>query len=61
MHYGRRPMTHLARRFSRCSDGATAIEYALVASGVALVIVTAVAALGSSLSSTFAAVGNAFP
>jgi pilus assembly protein Flp/PilA len=40
--------------------GATAIEYALVAGLIALVIITAVATVGTTLSSTFyAAMANA--
>jgi pilus assembly protein Flp/PilA len=40
--------------------GATAIEYALVAGVIALVIITAVATVGTTLSSTFyAAMANA--
>ncbi|MFO1246780.1 MAG: Flp family type IVb pilin [Alphaproteobacteria bacterium] len=35
------------------SGGATAIEYALIAGLIALVIITAVTALGTTLSSTF--------
>ena len=40
---------------SLCRDrsGATAIEYALIAGGIALVIIAAVALLGSSLSDFF--------
>ena len=34
-------MTKLLRRFMLCRQGVTAIEYALLGSGVALVIVTA--------------------
>jgi len=42
------------------SRGATAIEYALVAGLIALVIITAVATVGTTLSSTFyAAMANA--
>ena len=40
--------------------GATAIEYALVAGLIALVVITAVATVGTTLSSTFyAAMANA--
>jgi pilus assembly protein Flp/PilA len=40
-------------------DGATAIEYALIASLVAVFIIGALAALGTSLSSEFTEVGGA--
>jgi pilus assembly protein Flp/PilA len=41
-------------------DGATAIEYALIASLIAVFIIGALSALGTSLSSEFAEVGSAF-
>ncbi|MDE8343680.1 MAG: Flp family type IVb pilin [Acidocella sp.] len=37
----------------------TAIEYALIAALIAVVIITAVTTLGSNVSSTFTKVGNA--
>jgi pilus assembly protein Flp/PilA len=40
-------------------DGATAIEYALIASLIAVFIIGALSALGTSLSSEFAEVGSA--
>ena len=39
-------MIKLLRRFMLCRQGVTAIEYALIASGVALTIVTAVTTVG---------------
>jgi pilus assembly protein Flp/PilA len=41
-------------------DGATAIEYALIASLIAVFIIGALSALGTNLSSEFAEVGSAF-
>jgi pilus assembly protein Flp/PilA len=41
------------KNFARDIRGTTAIEYALVAGLIAIVIVTAVGTLGSTLSSTF--------
>jgi pilus assembly protein Flp/PilA len=41
------------RRFMRDECGATAIEYALIAAGVSVAIVTAVTGLGSQIQSTF--------
>ena len=41
-------------------SGATAIEYALIASLIAVFIIGALAALGTNLSSEFAEVGAAF-
>ena len=54
-------MTKLMHRFMLCRRGVTAIEYALLGSGVALVIVTAVGAAGTQLSSSFTHIANAFP
>lgn len=42
-------MTHIARAFVADKRGATAIEYGLIAGCVALVIVTAVQALGNTV------------
>ena len=43
-----------------CSDetGATAIEYALIAAGIALAIISAVNGLGTTLNGTFASVNT---
>ncbi len=41
-------------------SGATAIEYALIASGVTLAIVSAVTLMGTSLTTTFDAVALGF-
>ena len=40
--------------------GATAIEYALIASGISIVIVVAVTNIGSKLNSTFTQVQSGF-
>ena len=39
----------LARRFHANESGATAIEYALIAAGIAVAIMTAVTTLGSQI------------
>ena len=39
--------------------GATAIEYGLIAAGIAVVIITAVQLIGSNLTTTFNSVANA--
>jgi pilus assembly protein Flp/PilA len=39
--------------FLRCSSGATAIEYALIAVGISIVIVGAVALLGDAVTNLF--------
>jgi len=48
------------RSFWRCENGATAIEYAIIAGSIALVIVAAVGAIGTPLSNTFMAVSGGF-
>jgi len=50
----------LIQRFLRCEHGATAIEYAIIAGSIALVIVAAVGAIGTPLNNTFASVSNGF-
>ena len=54
-------MTKLLRRFMLCRQGVTAIEYALIASVMALVIVIAVGTVGTQLSSSFTHIASAFP
>jgi len=54
-------MTKLLHRFVLCRKGVTAIEYALIASGIALAIITSVGAVGHSLSTAFANIASAFP
>jgi len=46
-------------RFCANEDGATAIEYALIAAGVAVTIVATVTGLGSSVKASFVATSNA--
>ena len=53
------PVAKTVRMFLADQSGATAIEYALIASLIAVFIVGAVAALGTNLSSEFAEVGAA--
>jgi pilus assembly protein Flp/PilA len=48
------------RRFLRNEDGATAIEYALLASGVAGVIVAVVTAMGTSVQGMYQSVSDGF-
>jgi pilus assembly protein Flp/PilA len=49
----------LISRFMRDESGATAIEYGLIAALVAVVLVTALTALGGQLTTTFTNVTNA--
>jgi pilus assembly protein Flp/PilA len=46
-------MKNLLKRFAADESGATAIEYGLIAAGIALAIITAVNALGTQISTTF--------
>ena len=45
-------------RFLHKEDGATAIEYGLIAAGITLAIVAVVYSLGSSLNTTFTSVAT---
>jgi pilus assembly protein Flp/PilA len=46
-------MTNLFSRFIKDESGATAIEYALIAAGIALAIIAAVQGVGSALITKF--------
>ena len=46
-------------RFLRNEDGATAIEYGLIAAGISVAIIATVQALGTSLNTTFTSVQTA--
>ena len=48
------------RQFRNDESGATSIEYALIAVGITVAIVTAVLAVGSAVQSDFSAVQRAF-
>jgi pilus assembly protein Flp/PilA len=52
-------MMNTVKRFDKDESGATAIEYALIASLLALVLVTVLTRLGGALSSEFAEVSGA--
>lgn len=51
-------MYRLLARFFDDKFGATAIEYALIAAGISIVIVTAVNGMGSALKGTFTSVST---
>lgn len=55
-----RPIAAKLYRFLRNEEGATAIEYALLASGVAGAIVAVVTAMGTSLQGMYQSVSNGF-
>ncbi|MBL4719811.1 MAG: Flp family type IVb pilin [Alphaproteobacteria bacterium] len=41
------------------ASGATAIEYGLIAAGIAVVIITAISLAGGALTNTFTSISNA--
>jgi pilus assembly protein Flp/PilA len=46
------------KRFCRDENGATAIEYGLIAAGISVAIITIVGTLGSSLNTTFTTINT---
>jgi len=51
-------MIDTLRKFLRDEQGATAIEYALVAAGISIVIVVAAQSIGTTLNTNFTNVSN---
>lgn len=51
-------MKKLLQDFIADETGATAIEYGLIAAGIAIAIITAVKGVGSKLSSNFATIST---
>lgn len=51
-------MTKLVARFVKDESGATAIEYGLIAAGIALAIITVVYGIGTNLNAKFTSVKN---
>jgi pilus assembly protein Flp/PilA len=51
-------MTLLVKKFLKDDSGATAIEYGLIASLIAVVIIGAVTTVGNSLTKTFNEIGS---
>ncbi len=49
----------LIGKFLKDESGATAIEYGLIAAGIALVIIPVLTGLGTKLKSTFSAISSA--
>jgi pilus assembly protein Flp/PilA len=55
-------LARLARRFGRDENGATAIEYAMIAAGIGATIATAVWGLGSGIKEVWwDKIGNVIP
>ena len=53
-------MSRELTNFFASKAGATAVEYALLATGIALVIILAVANVGTNLSTSYSEIGAAF-
>jgi pilus assembly protein Flp/PilA len=51
-------MSNILTRFVRDESGATAIEYGLIAALIAVVVIGAVTAVGTGLSTTFTTVSG---
>ena len=51
-------MTSLLSRFAKDESGATAIEYGLIAALIAVVIITALRAIGTNLNTAFTTIGT---
>ena len=51
-------MKSLLSRFAADQSGATAIEYGLIAAGIAVVIIASVRLVGTNLTNKFTAVAN---
>ena len=52
-------MYRLVAQFLKDETGATAIEYGLIAAGIAVAIITVVTTVGTNLTATFTSVGTA--
>ena len=51
-------MKSIIKSFFKDESGATAIEYGLIAAGIAIAIITAVNGLGTQLSTNFDTIAN---
>lgn len=54
-------MKTLIERFMKDEDGATAIEYGLIAALIGVAVIAAVRAVGTNVSRTFSAIESALP
>jgi pilus assembly protein Flp/PilA len=52
------PMKKILKEFIADESGATAIEYGLIAAGIALAIIAVVNGLGTKLNTKFVAINN---
>ena len=53
-------MTSMISKFWSDESGATAIEYGLIAAGIALAIITVVNSLGSTMNDKFGSISSSF-
>ena len=51
-------MKNLIARFAKDESGATAIEYGLIAAGIAVAIIAVVQGIGSKLNASFASIST---
>ena len=51
-------MKNLVSRFVKDESGATAIEYGLIAAGIAIAVITAVQGVGGKLSTNFGTIST---
>jgi len=51
-------MKNLVSRFAKDESGATAIEYGLIATGIAIAIIAAVNGVGTALKGTFSSIST---
>jgi pilus assembly protein Flp/PilA len=56
MHYVLLTLARVTRKLRRDKSGATAIEYGMIAAGIAVVIITTVFAIGPLLNTAFVTV-----
>lgn len=54
-------MKPLFLQFARDSSGATAIEYAMIAAGISIVIIAAVGSIGGKLNTIFVQIESLIP
>ena len=52
-------LKNLLKRFSKSTEGATAIEYGLIAAGIAIVVAAGIALISPQLTVTFNAIAAA--
>jgi pilus assembly protein Flp/PilA len=52
-------MKRILQRFIKDEEGATAIEYGLIAAGISIAIITVVGTIGTSLNTTFTSIATA--